>query len=235
MLQQKDQNRVNRPDAAVIRAFKGNRMMKKNDGYMTIEMAILFPVILAGILLVMFIGMVMYQEVRLQSLAVEASERGSIVYASRVSDMTTNVKTLDDFKIRDPYRNVPFLGSGKNEGYTSLVNTYVAERLNRSNMMSGTGTGGCVTTIEDYLLAKRVKVTLYDGYQTQGGGMEMFGQDEPLQVRTASVSAIVDSPDFVRNVDIVTDVARQTKAFDTVQDGYNKIKGAIEDVTELLQ
>lgn len=82
---------------------------KKRDGYMTIELTIIFPAIFFSLILILFMGMVLYQEVSLHSLAVEASERGSVVYSSRVSDMTTGIKTLDDFKIRDPYRNVPFM------------------------------------------------------------------------------------------------------------------------------
>ena len=71
--------------------------MKKtenNEGMLTIEMTIIFPALFFSLLLVLFIGMVLYQEVNLQSLAVQASERGAVVYSSRVSDMTTGIKTL---------------------------------------------------------------------------------------------------------------------------------------------
>lgn len=207
------------------------------DGYLTIEVSMVFSVLFFSLMLFLFIGMVLYQEVRLQSLAVLASERGSVVYSSRVSDMTTNVKTLGDFKIRDPYRNVPFMDSGKGGEYTSLVNKYVADRIGGGNIISGENyNSGSYTEIEDYLIAKRVKVNIHTGYRMPGNSIpEMFGHEGPFDVNTTAVSAIVDAPDFVRNIDIITDLAKQTKAFGTVQEGYGKIKEAIEKVADLLK
>lgn len=204
---------------------------------MTIELTMIFPIIFFSLLLIMFMGMVLYQEVNLQSLAVQASERGSVVYSSRVSDMTTGIKTLEDFKIRDPYRNVPFMGGGKKGEYTSLVNTYVSARLNRGDVLKGQNqNSGNYTTVEDYLIAKRVKVNIRSDYHVPIDSIAtMFGQGSLFDVNTTAVSAVVDSPDFVRNMDIVVDVASQTEAFGTMEARYNKIREAIQKVADLLK
>lgn len=206
-------------------------------GYMTIEITIIFPAIFFSLILILFMGIVLYQEVNLQSLAIRASERGSVVYSSRVSDMTTGIKTLEDFKIRDPYRNVPFMDGGGKKGYTALVNEYVSSKIGERSVLSGTNqNGGNYAQIEDYLIAKRVKVNIHTIYHTPVDAIaQMFGQKGPFDVNTTVSSAVVDSPDFVRNVDIVTDVVSQTKVFDTAQDGYNKIKEAIQKVADLLK
>ncbi len=210
---------------------------KKKDGYLTIEMAIIFPAIFFSLILILYMGMVLYQEVKLQSLAVEASERGSVVYSSRVSDMSTGIKTLGDFRIRDPYRNVPFMGGRDKAAYTSLVNTYVGSRIGRGNILAQTARNqGNFTQVEDYLIAKRVRVSIQTVYRTPADGIaDMFDFQRPFEVNTAVTSAVADSPDFVRNVDIVVDVASQTEAFHTVQEGYNKIREAIEKVADLLK
>ena len=70
---------------------------KHNDGYLTIELTLVFQVLFFSLMLILFMGMVLYQEVKLQSLAVRASERGSVVYSSRVRDMSSTEKTLEDF------------------------------------------------------------------------------------------------------------------------------------------
>ena len=44
-------------------------------------MTIIFPVIFFSLLLILFMGIVLYQEVEQQSLAVQASERGAVVYS----------------------------------------------------------------------------------------------------------------------------------------------------------
>ncbi|MCI8269703.1 MAG: pilus assembly protein [Lachnospiraceae bacterium] len=213
------------------------RLLEKNAGYLTIELTIIFPAIFFSLLLILFMGMVLYQEVNLQSLAVQASERGSVVYSSRVSDMTTGIKTLEDFKIRDPYRNVPFLGGGKKGEYTSLVNRYVAERMGKRDILQADNqNGGNYTAVEDYLIAKRIKVNIHSTYHTPVDAIaKMFGQSSPFEVNTTAVSAVVDAPDFVRNMDIIVDVASQTEAFGTIQKGYGRIKEAIQKVADLLK
>lgn len=221
----------------MIHRGKMMKIQHENDGYLTIELSMVFSVLFLSLMLILFIGMVLYQEVRLQSLAIEASERGSVVYSSRVADMTTNIKTLEDFKIRDPYRNVPFMDGGKKGEYTSLVNRYVAERIGSKNIIREEKSGGGgYTEIEDYLIAKRVKVNIQTSYRMPGNSIpEMFGHEGPFDVNTTVVSAVTDPADFVRNIDIITDIAKQTKAFSTIQDGYNKIKEALQKATDLLK
>lgn len=209
---------------------------KKNDGMFTIEMSIIFPAIFFSLLLILFIGMVLYQEVNLQSLAVQASERGSVVYCSHVSDMATGIKTLKDFESHDPYRNVPFLGGGDKKAYTSLVNQYVAAHIGRGDILSRVDqNSGNYTSIEDYLIMKRVKVNIHSGYHTPMDSVaEMFGHKGPFDINTTAVSAVVDSPDFVRNMDIIVDIASQSKIFGPVEKGYKEIKNAMQKVADLL-
>ena len=213
-------------------------IMKNNKkGYLTIEAAIIFPAVFFSLLLILFMGMVLYQEVNLQSLAVRASERGSVVYASRVSDMSSGVKTLEDFKVRDPYRNLPFVDGGKKEEYRSLVNRYVAGRLGRYDVVRGdVKNSGNYVTVDDYVLSKKIRVNIKSDYKTPVDGMsEMLGGRWFLYVDTTAVSAVVDSPDFVRNVDLAIDVSKAVGIFDKVEKGYNAIKGAIDKVLGWLE
>lgn len=210
---------------------------KQNDGYLTIELTLVFQVLFFSLMLILFMGMVLYQEVKLQSLAVRASERGSVVYSSRVLDMSSAEKTLADFRVRDPYRNVPFMDIGKKGEYVSLVNKYVAEEIGTGDIISGENkNAGAYTEVEDYLIEKRIKVTIRADYTLPVSSIPaMFGHEGPFGVNTTAVSAVVDSPDFVRNVDIVTDIAKQTKLFDTLEGGYGKITEAIQKMTDLIK
>ena len=213
------------------------KRLKVQDGYLTIETTMVFSVLFFSLSLILFVGMVMYQNVNLQSIAVQASERGSVVYSSRVADMTTGVKTLDDFLIRDPYRNVPFMDGGSKEDYASIINTYINGRMGRRDIIRGeVKNSGDYVEVEDYLIEKRIKVNIRSDYQMPVNSIaEMFGRKGPFTVDTTAVSAVIDSPDFVRNVDLAMDVIRQTDVFDGAQNGYQKIKDALTSVTDLVQ
>lgn len=213
------------------------KIRAEKEGYMTVEAAMVFSVLFFSLIFILFMGMVLYQEVNLQGLAVRASERGSVIYSSRVSDMSSGKKTLNDFLIRDPYRNVPFMDSGKKSDYTSVINTYINQNLGKYDVISGeVRNSGNYVEIEDYLIQKRVKVTIESGYRLPVNSIaEMFGQNGPFEISTAAVSAVVDSPDFVRNVDLAMDVAKQTEVFGAVEEGYNKIRDVIDKVKDLLK
>lgn len=216
-----------------------NYMKRKNnqDGYLTIEVTMVFSVLFFSLIFILFMGMVLYQHVNLQSLAVRASERGSVIYSSRVKDMSSGVKTLDDFLIRDPYRNVPFMDNGTKDDYKTVMNTYINENLGRRDIIKGTiSNRGNYVEVEDYLIEKRIKVNIQGSYKMPVDSIaEMFGRKGPFSVNTTAVSAVTDTPDFIRNVDLAMDVIKQTKVFGTVQDGYLAIRSAIEKVTDLLQ
>lgn len=210
---------------------------KNQDGYLTIEATMVFSVLFFSLIFILFMGIVLYQEVNTQSLAARASERGSVIYSSRVSDMTTGIKKLDDFKIHDPYRNVPFMDSGAKKDYTSVVNQYVSAGLGKYNVITGTvKNSGNYTKVEDNLISKKIKVNIESSYKMPVDSVaEMFGKKGPFDVNTTMVSAVVDSPDFVRNVDLTMDVVKQTKLYGNMENGYNKIRDALGKVKELLK
>lgn len=216
---------------------KAAEKFKKRDGYLTIELTMVFSVLFFSLLLILFIGMVLYQEVRLQSTAIQASERGAMVYGSGVKDMTTGVKTIEDFKNRNPYRNVPLINRLGDNGYKNIVNAYVENNLTSGNILEGENKNtGNYTTIDNYIFAKRLKVNIQSGYSMPVASIgETFGHSGPFQVSTTISSAVVDSPDFVQNVDLVMDIAKQTAVFGTVEKGFDKIMDAIETLGKKLE
>lgn len=218
-----------------------SRVMKRiapnQDGYLTVEITMIFSVLFFSLILIMFIGIVLYQEVNLQSLAVKASERGSVIYSSRVSDMSTGIKTLEDFNIRDPYRNVPFMDSQNKEDYKALLDAYICANLGSYDVITGEiSNSGNYTVVEDNLITKKIRVTIQSSYKMPVDSVaEMFGKRGPFSVNTTAVSAVVDSADFVRSVDLAMDAAAQTSVFNSAQDAYNKIRDALDKVLDLLR
>lgn len=213
------------------------KLKSSQEGYMTVEATMIFSVLFFSLIFIMFMGMVLYQEVNMQSLAVRASERGAVIYSSRVSDMTTGVKELGDFTERDPYRNVPFMDSGNKDNYKALLNSYVDLNLGRNDVITGqVENPGNYVTIEDNLISKKIKVSIQGGYRMPVDSIaEMFGKEGPFEVNTTAVSAVVDSPDFVRNVDLAMDVVKQTAVFESMEKGYNAIMEALKKLTDILE
>ena len=213
-------------------------LKKSQAGYLTIEITIVFTTLFFSLLFILFMGMVLYQEVNVQSLAMRTAERGSVIYSSRVSDMAAGEKKLADFAIRDPYRNVPFMDSGKKKDYKNLLNKYIDENLGRNSILNGVmNNQGDYVTIKDNFISKKIVVNIQAGYTMPVDSIpKMFGMDGPFEVNTTATAVVVDTPEFVRNVDIVTDVLKQQeKVFKGIDNVYGKIQAAIEKVKDLLK
>jgi hypothetical protein len=169
----------------------------------------------------------------MQSLAVMTSERGSVVYSSRVTDMTTGAKTLADFKNRDPYRYVPFLDGGVQAGYRNLLNGYVAARIGAQNVISGQVlNSGDYASIQDYIIVRRVTVNIRSQYDMPTKAVtDMFGVKDPFSVDSTAVSTVADPVEFVRNTDLCVDILLRNEAvinlLTKIHDFLNSLKSIL--------
>lgn len=212
------------------------KRLKNQDGYLTVELTFVFSVIFFSLLLMLFMGMVLYQQVNLQSLAVRTSARGATIYGSRMDDMETGVKTLQDFKNRDPYRYLASVFGGDKTGeYKRLLNTYVSAHIGENNILTGQPKNNDYTTIQDYIFIKRVKVNIKQDYHMPTDAIaRMFGMDGAFQIDTTATSTVVEPVEFVRNIDLCTDVFRQSKTFEKAKETVSKVRGYITKFTDML-
>ncbi len=213
------------------------KQKKDENGYLTVEITLVFTVIFFALLLILFMGMVLYQQVNLQSLASRTSSRGSVIYASRVNDMGTGVKTLTDFKNRDPYRYIPLLDSGKQSEYKDLLNTYIAKKIGDYNVITGTiDDGNQYVVIEDYILVRRVKVNIREEYALPISAVgKMFGVESPFDINVTAVSTVTDPMEFIRNTDLCADVLKKTGAYGAAKEKMDTVQKTITEFMEVLQ
>lgn len=211
--------------------------MKREKGSLTVEMTFVFSVVFFSLLMLMFMGMVLYQQVNLQSLAVRTSSRGAVIYGSRMEDMETGVKKLSDFEDRDPYRYLSSVfGGDKVNEYKSILNRYVSSHIGEKNIITGQPKNNDYTTIQDYVFIKRVKVNIKRDYHMPVDAIaRMFGSDGAFYIDTTAASTVVEPVEFVRNIDLCTDVFKQTKAYDKAQQTMKKVSEYIDKFNDLLK
>lgn len=211
----------------------GNR----EAGYMTVEVTLVFTVVFFAILLILFVGIVLYQEVHLQSVAVGTSERGSVIYASRVESMETGEKTLEDFKNRDPYRYVPGFDTGTQRAFEEKLNAYVSASAGKNNVRSGgVDEAGVFAEVQDYFIVRRIKVNIKAEYPVPIDGItQMFGLEGAFDIDTASVSTVTDPVEFMRNTDLCVDALKTTDIYGSANETMGKAKEYINKFSNLLK
>lgn len=221
----------------VIRQSGTGKIRNREAGYMTIEITLVFTVVFFAILLILFAGMVLYQQVHLQSAAIQASERGSVIYASRVEDIKTGQKSLADFRNRDPYRYVPGFDTGVQKDFEEKLNAYVSASAGQNNILSegkdGTGTS---VDVQDYFIVRRVKVNIKSNYHIPIDGIiQMFGLNGAFDIDTTAVSTVTDPVEFMRNTDLCVDALKTTEVYGSANELMGKAKEYIGKFNDLLK
>lgn len=203
---------------------------KKDKGMFTVEATLIFPIIFFCTIILIFIGILLYQQVTLQSLASQAASRGAVMYATRTSDMENGTRKLEDFADSDPYRYIWDTQLAKAQ---KTINSYVSSRTNSNSVIDGDDVSGTHAVIENYFITKKVRVTTSVDYNKNpaSGIFAMFGAKDLFSIKTGAVATVSDPVEFIRNTDMCVDVLTSIEG---VQKALTKLSEVNGKVTELL-
>ncbi len=196
-------------------------MRKKNrkKGSMTVEMAILFPVVFFTILGILYICIVHYQNIVAGTAAMQAAARGAACWDKlggagawdfQTSDPATEGGLLvaSDYSDHDPYR---YILDTKSENRLKNIKAYAVWLTsgNPSVMGEDAGSEEPVVTKGGNILQKYVSVTITKKYVNP---FEDFMAQVGLSVsaeNTITASAPLNTPgEFIRNVSFIYDLVK---------------------------
>lgn len=73
------------------------KFFKSEKGEFTVEATIVFTISFMALIIIMYVGIVMYQHVHLQSVTDRIASRGAMMYATRTTNMETGYKSKEAF------------------------------------------------------------------------------------------------------------------------------------------
>jgi len=174
----------------------------KKDAYMTVEAIFVFPTVFFSILLLIFMGIVMYQQSALYSLAARSASRGSIIYTTCSKNMETGEVVYDDFKDRNPYR---FIWDSEANNKTNQVNSYVAANVGKNNAYTGLDKTGTYASRSGALFKKIYVKINYDYNNPIKAVAKLFGVGALFRVDVLATAPVSEPVELVRNVDLTMD------------------------------
>lgn len=217
------------------------RQLRRNrNGSFTVEAAILMPIVILTIVALIYMCLLLYQQVCIQTVAEKAVQRGAAVWSSNHKDMYISKISKNDMENCDPYWR--YLESGdQKQKKVDKIKDYIKLQINRYNVLNSSTPS--VITLEDdtdYLIYKKLKVTITQNYRLPIGRMlTSFGlkADFPVTVHT---EAVVNEPtEFIRNTDFIIDTGKEIdrKIFkdkvgnfgDKMKEDFGKLMGKLKD------
>lgn len=205
------------------------KLLKREEGYFTVEVTLVFTVILFAIMLIIFVGVVLYQQVNLQSVVDKTASRGAIMYSSGTLNMDTEIK---DFKECNPYRYF-FNGSYKNQAQEKIEENLV-QNIGFYNVYKSQNENTKVE-IKDNIISRKITVSASKEYKFPIiSAANTFGVKSPFNIEVSAESEVNDPAEFIRNTDLCTDAIKATPSGQKFITKASEIKDKIQEFISKL-
>ena len=206
------------------------KKLKESKGFVALETSIVFFVSFLVVLMLFSMVHIMYEQVRLNSLARDAASRGAVIYSVLSKDMDTGRIGNEVYETGNVYWRL--FNSGKAER-TARINDYLERKLNKNIASTEKYSDDVINvTVKDYYIYKRIRVDIETQYKAPlGSVMRLFGLDYPYTIRASAEAAVSEPAEMIRNVDFVVDVLEKSKAVRNFEEKWSK---GIDKLTELI-
>lgn len=208
------------------------RFLKDEKGSFTVEATIVFTISFMALIVFLYIGIVMYQHVHLQSAADRITSRGAMMYATRTIRMEDGYKSEDAFWNSDPYRYI-YDGS-----YRTTAEQMIQVALNET-----LGTGNVLAVNKDDTAVAKVKLSWFSR-KVEVSGMRKFNvpfvsvfqaDNSLFDLRVKSTAYIMDMPETIRNVDYACDLIKKDEDANAAIQKISKLKGDLETFIKKIE
>ncbi len=197
---------------------KNSKLLINKKGSFTVEASIVFSVVFLLVAALVYIFIIMYQYAFLQSTANKASNFGGYYYSEKyVTDYNSKLTSDLYWRILDTKAQLK-----KDE-----LNKYISNSLEKSLVDLVIYSDN---SLSHKFLLNQLNIRIETQYPLPIGNMfEKIGLPSTLKMRAEANSNIYDNAEFVRNLDIVTDIKK------CISNSDNKWIGKDSKVNDVLE
>ncbi|WP_432408060.1 TadE/TadG family type IV pilus assembly protein [Wukongibacter sp. M2B1] len=230
-----------------------NKMSKRSigdEGSLTVEASLIFPIITLAIVTVIYICMLLYQHAHLNYIANNVAERGAACW-SNISKMKTSSNTYR-LGTGELQSSKELLGSDlywrifrtKEKDKIKILKTYALDKLKSNNILEGevseinandmeNSKDNIDIWLKDYVVYKELNVVINNSYKIPlGDNLRIFGLEDTYNISVHSKAVINDPMEFIRNADFIGDTLKEfektKKILESFKETMDKINKNIE-------
>lgn len=183
-------------------------MISKEKGSFTIEATIVFSAVLLVIIGIIYMCIILYQQVYLQSLADKLVKSASNSWSSPAKDLFMGFIKKEDMKYNSLYWRIYDFEKDQKLEKLRLAAAYDFDKysmLGKSNNLK------VVPEISNELLVfKKIKITITSEYKNPVGKLlTVLGMGSVLKFSVTSEVMINEPSEFIKNTDLVIDLVRE--------------------------
>ncbi len=203
-----------------MKNFFKNKSKDQRGAVVIVEAALVFPIVFFVVILMLYMGNMLYQQSKIDAIAVTGAQYLANLYTAPVLQEDAIPTQSKDINVK-PYRYL--LGDSDAE---DKARRYMENLLDKTGtgFFSGMEMDARVKTckIKNYVLYQTANVEIE--YTTSVLPMRLFDASDLFKVKCASATAATDSAEFIRNIDMVLDYSEELGWTDKINEFVSKFK-----------
>lgn len=210
------------------------RRCKGCIGGVTVEYAIIFPIVILCILFLIYIGIIYYEQSLIQAIVNENIQSCAFLwgYSWEDIDIKDGLKDVNTYTSKQLYQQIFSDSKKKKEEAIELIKEEIAKK----SIIKPTEEMDVEIKYNNYLLYKKVDISVKLAYPLPFKGLlESIGLLGDISIQAHSEMIINDPKEFMQNIDYVCQAYDETGVKDWVTeqckplaDSLKKIKGYFE-------
>ena len=201
--------------------------LSTEKGSATLEMTLMFPMILFIIVIMLFFGMFMYEQVAAQAILDDVVSRAAANWATADEGVYVENSANAGFTVWDVYsRILDFKDSKKEEN----IKSEALRRLKQACLFTDTFESGDLDLDStNVIIYKSLDLTVDRTYTLPFAGfLRALGVSPELHYRLTGSAIVEDPPELIRTVDLAADILEMTK-LGTLMTKFQDALGKLSD------
>lgn len=188
------------------------KKLRAERGSATVELTFVFPIILFILIIMMFFGLFMYEQVAAQAVLDDVVSSAAANWATLESGVYAEKPSSQDFSVWDIYsRIIDFVGDSRER----VIEEEALRRLRAIGLFSNTFEEKDVELkCTNVVVYKTLDLTVNRTYELPFPGfLEMMGIPTELHYKLTATAVVQDQAELIRTIDIAGDMLKQNAFF----------------------
>ncbi|GKX30940.1 hypothetical protein SH1V18_34200 [Vallitalea longa] len=204
---------------------KVNSMNNKLEGSLTVEAALIFPIIFFTVICIIYIGIYLYDVTSLEAIVNETSGRYQLAYTKKI-DFDTGKALSSESRIDEGIYWRLAYDRSLNDNAEAYIKKQIKERLimNEEDIYTA-------IKLKNYVLKKYITITVEKDFNTPFVIINNLLRinDSGLNMCVNSKVLVNEPCELIRNIDMIDDMTDYVPAISNVKDKYDdKVNDIIE-------
>jgi len=201
-------------------------------GSITVEAAIVIPVVILSIVAIIYIVLIMYQKAFMQAVVDDAASKGATAWDRSFNSLETIKVEKENLGSRGLYWRIY---DSEKASRQHVVEEYMNRKYERYGILREIDRQSRVE-LEDFLIYKKLTVSLESSFRIPVGGLlDMFGIDSQYTIKVRSEAVVNEPVEFIRNTDFILDMERKLeRRYPDLKNLVDETRGVMDKIKKKI-